>query len=323
MAGYGGYIINAANQYGLDPNIALSIAARETGGDDVNAINMANNGGLMQITDESANYYGVNSMYPDWATDPMQNALAGMHILKKKITEQNGDVWAGVRAYNGAGPAADQYLNQVKANYSKLGGNFTFQGKDAGGNPFVSLTAHLRTNNPNEKFDYGAIADILSQYNPNVKNAILSEALTSRDYVNDTGFLNPDVARFVKPVSEKLMQNKIDEIKDNVGQQILQNNLNKGVQAINLINRSNNIDNKNTYASLMKSIGINVPSNTDQYIKGSDLLGSAVQQVNEQRKYDQMVQNAQFENRKAEAQIGLLQKNLDNMEALYPIVGGE
>lgn len=81
---YIGYVVQAANDQGIDPKIALAIAARETGGDDVNAINMAPNGGLMQITEDSAGWYGVNDLYPDWRSDPEQNAEAGMYILKKR-----------------------------------------------------------------------------------------------------------------------------------------------------------------------------------------------------------------------------------------------
>ena len=119
---YRSAIVQAAQQYNIPTDIALGMAARETGGDDINAIHMADNGGLMQITEESARDYGINEKYPNWRTDPSQNALAGMDILSQKIKENNGDVWAGVRAYNGAGPQADAYLEQVRQNAQNLGG---------------------------------------------------------------------------------------------------------------------------------------------------------------------------------------------------------
>ena len=115
-------VIRGYQDEGMEPQIGLAMAARESGGDDVNAIRMADNGGLMQITEESARDYGVNEKYPNWRTDPYENARASAYILKKKIEEQGGDVWAGVRAYNGAGPEADAYLNQVRANYENIGG---------------------------------------------------------------------------------------------------------------------------------------------------------------------------------------------------------
>ena len=115
-------VIRGYQDEGMEPQIGLAMAARESGGDDVNAIHMADNGGLMQITEESARDYGVNETYPNWRTDPYENARASAYILKQKIKEQGGDVWDGVRAYNGAGPEADAYLNQVRANYENIGG---------------------------------------------------------------------------------------------------------------------------------------------------------------------------------------------------------
>lgn len=110
-------IIDAARENGIDPHIALGMAARETGGDDINNIYMdKKNGGLMQITEETAAAYGIDSLYPKWRTGYKQNAQAGMYILKHKIDEQNGDVWEGVRAYNGAGPAAERYKEIVRSN---------------------------------------------------------------------------------------------------------------------------------------------------------------------------------------------------------------
>ena len=95
-------VIRGYQDEGMEPQIGLAMAARESGGD-VNAIHMADNGGLMQITEESARDYGVNETYPNWRTDPYENARASAYILKQKIKEQGGDVWDGVRAYNGAG----------------------------------------------------------------------------------------------------------------------------------------------------------------------------------------------------------------------------
>ena len=77
---------------------------------------MDSNGGLMQITERTAAYYGVDSLYPKWRTSYKQNAEAGMYILRKKIDEQGGDVWEGVRAYNGAGESAEWYKERVRQN---------------------------------------------------------------------------------------------------------------------------------------------------------------------------------------------------------------
>lgn len=118
-------VIRGYQDEGMEPQIGFAMAARESGGDDVNAIHMVNNEkgaqGMLQIMPDTAEAYGVDKLFPNWATDPYENARASAYILKKKIEEQGGDVWAGVRAYNGAGPEADAYLNQVRANYDNIG----------------------------------------------------------------------------------------------------------------------------------------------------------------------------------------------------------
>lgn len=118
-------VIQAANDSGVDPRLALAIAARESGGDDINAIHMPDphDGiyGIMQAQDETVADLGLDSQYPDWQTDPYQNAMVGMAILKSKIANEDGDVWAGVRDYNGAGEEAEQYRQLVKSNYDNMG----------------------------------------------------------------------------------------------------------------------------------------------------------------------------------------------------------
>ena len=131
-------VIQAANDSGVDPRLGLAIAARESGGDDVNAISMPepHDGiyGIMQAQEETVSELGLDSQYPDWKTDPYQNAMVGMAILKSKIANENGDVWAGVRDYNGAGEEAEQYRQLVKNNYDNMGdiggggGNATYDG---------------------------------------------------------------------------------------------------------------------------------------------------------------------------------------------------
>lgn len=182
---YIGYVVQAANDQGIDPKIALDIAARETGGDDVNAINMAPNGGLMQITEISADDYGVNDLYPDWRSDPEQNAEAGMYILKKKIEEAGGDTWAGVRGYNGAGEAADQYLNQIQQNYDNLGdiGGSSWSGGVSGYDlPTQSdeITAQVETLKPEWKQVLPAIGGILNDMGLADGSAISSAGRTSK-----------------------------------------------------------------------------------------------------------------------------------------------
>lgn len=118
-------VIQAANDSGVEPRLGLAIAARESGGDDVNAISMPepHDGvyGVMQAQEETVSNMGLDSQYPDWKTDPYQNAMVGMAILKAEIDGENGDVWAGVRDYDGAGEEAEQYRQLVKNNYDNMG----------------------------------------------------------------------------------------------------------------------------------------------------------------------------------------------------------
>lgn len=117
-------IAEEADKYGIPRNVAFAVAARESGGDDINAIHMVTNDigatGIFQIMPYSARDYGVDKMYPNWATDPEQNIRAGMYILSKKIEEQGGDLWEGVRGYNGAGPEAEAYRDAVRANSENM-----------------------------------------------------------------------------------------------------------------------------------------------------------------------------------------------------------
>lgn len=117
--------VDAANEYGLDPKGLLAIGARESGGDDINAIGSASPNAF-QIEDETAENYGVDKMYPDWKTDSRQNALAAAFILTKKIDENGGDFWAGVRAYNGGGDP--DYLAKVQNTYSNIPDDYVSSG---------------------------------------------------------------------------------------------------------------------------------------------------------------------------------------------------
>lgn len=116
------WYIDAAHEQGLDPRIYLSTGMRETGGDTIDGMHMADGGGYAQITDETARAYDLDSKFPGWNTNPKQNIRAGAYILKQKTDENGGDPWEGVRAYNGSGEAAEQYKQLVKHNYDSLDG---------------------------------------------------------------------------------------------------------------------------------------------------------------------------------------------------------
>lgn len=116
------WYIDAAHEQGVDPQIYLATGMIETGGNTVEGMHMADGGGYAQITDETARAYDLYNKFPGWNTDPKQNIRAGAYILKQKTDENGGDPWEGVRAYNGTGPAAEQYRETAKNNYESLKG---------------------------------------------------------------------------------------------------------------------------------------------------------------------------------------------------------
>lgn len=125
-------ITAAAKQLGFaDVPLLLAIAARESGGDnvadiDMNAYNRRSGAaGMFQILggQDVATADGrasISDLYPNYKTDPMQNALAGITMLVDKINAAGGDIWEGVKKY---GENTDEYVNQIKANRDSLGGN--------------------------------------------------------------------------------------------------------------------------------------------------------------------------------------------------------
>lgn len=113
-------IIAAAQQYGDDPKALISVGARESGGDDINAIGKSVEGNnWFQIEPATAEAYGVDKIYPDWETDPTENIYAAALILRKKTDEANGDVFQGMHNYNGGGDP--DYDSKVQATYNSLG----------------------------------------------------------------------------------------------------------------------------------------------------------------------------------------------------------
>ena len=116
------WYIDAAHEQGVDPQIYLATGMIETGGNTIEGMHMADGGGYAQITDETARAYDLDNKFPGWNTDPKQNIRAGAYILKQKTEENGGDPWEGVRAYNGTGPAAEQYRETAKNNYESLKG---------------------------------------------------------------------------------------------------------------------------------------------------------------------------------------------------------
>lgn len=117
----------AASAYGQDAKLMASMAAVESGGGDINAIHMAAGGGMFQINDNqdirdgNGGRISIADLYPEYATDITQNAMAAAAILKDKITDAGGNVWEGVKRYNGGGDP--EYEQKVHGVYSAFGGS--------------------------------------------------------------------------------------------------------------------------------------------------------------------------------------------------------
>lgn len=162
-------IIQAANDSGEDPRKILAMAAVETGGGDVNAIG-ATSSNLMQIEDATADAYGVDKKYPQWKTDPYQNAMAGIEVLKAKTAEKGDDEWAGVEHYNAGGDP--DYIPKVQAAYDSIG--------DIGGGGSGNVEV------PSEAF-----YDLSEAMNPQVDgmdpNTIAKMNLLARDFYQKYG----------------------------------------------------------------------------------------------------------------------------------------
>lgn len=127
---YVGMIKRIAQQYNVDPALALAIAARESGGDNVDDICMPTNGdGIFQVNKGqdgydpvSGEYIMIEDRFPNYKTDPAQNTEAAMMILLSKINRANGDIWIGVMNYNGSNDK-EWYLQRVKRNYELISGH--------------------------------------------------------------------------------------------------------------------------------------------------------------------------------------------------------
>jgi soluble lytic murein transglycosylase-like protein len=110
-------IIASAQQYGVDPNIALGIAAHESGFNP-NATNHNANGttdwGVMQLNDTTVQTMGVSN-----PLDPAQNIDAGVRLIANLLAKYGGDpyqaLWAYASGSGNVGPGKTP--NTIAANF--------------------------------------------------------------------------------------------------------------------------------------------------------------------------------------------------------------
>ena len=109
-------VVTAANQYGVPPELALGIAAHESGFNP-NATNHNTNGttdwGVMQLNDTTVQTLGVAD-----PLDPQQNINAGVSLLAKYLQQYNGDQTQALWAYaSGPGAVSAGSMNSVASSF--------------------------------------------------------------------------------------------------------------------------------------------------------------------------------------------------------------
>lgn len=95
-------ITSTANQYGVDPALALAVANKESGFNQ-NALSSAGAIGVFQLEPATASDLGVNS------NDLTSNVIGGVKYLSQLLVRYGGDTSLALAAYNAGMGNVDKY----------------------------------------------------------------------------------------------------------------------------------------------------------------------------------------------------------------------
>ena len=100
-------------QYGVDPRLLKAIAIKESGLNP-DAVSPANKNGTRDhgLMQHNSRYLADRGLTEGWA-NPERSVEEAAKLLRRNIDASGGDVRGGVRRYNGSGPAAERYADDV------------------------------------------------------------------------------------------------------------------------------------------------------------------------------------------------------------------
>jgi hypothetical protein len=100
-----------AQQYGLNPGLALAVAQHESSLNP-NAVSSEGAQGVMQLMPATAAQFGVTNPF-----DPVQNITAGVQYLLQLLNQFGGDVASALAAYNWGPANVTKAQSQYGANW--------------------------------------------------------------------------------------------------------------------------------------------------------------------------------------------------------------